>query len=336
MRRFRDLDPVPLGIIGTAVVAVVVAVSLQWNSLPFIDSATEYRAEFTETAGLREGDRVMVAGVRVGEVRALDLVGPVVVVTFSLDREIRLGDATTVDISTATVLGAKALEIDPGGNGALGEGAVIGLGHTTSPYQLTDVLGDLTRTAEDIDTDQLAASLATLSGTLQNTPDDLRAALDGVSRLSHSVASRDRSLRALLDSAASVTDVLAQRSGQVNTLIVDAGELLRELVERRTMIGELAGHVAGLSEQVSGLVQDNRDRLGPTLATLDSVLGVLNANSDSLQQAIERMAPYVTQLGEAVASGPFFNSYIQNLIPGDLLRPFVDAALAPYTMGAPR
>ncbi|MGW0041625.1 MCE family protein [Rhodococcus sp. NPDC003348] len=325
--RYRQRNTLRLGIIGTVLVLAAVLAGLQVRSLPFVASGAGYRALFLDTGGLRVGDAVRVAGVDAGRVTAIEIEGAAVAVAFRLDAPVRLGDRTRVDIATATVLGAKNLRVTPGGENPLRPGATIGTESTTSPYQLTEALGDLTDRAERIDTDRLAESMRVLTSTLRRVPDDVRAAVDGVGRLSATVADRDESLRGLLASAESVTGVLAERSGQIDTLLTDATAVLGELRDRRAVIDTLFDNVSALSRQLDGLVADNEAAIGPTLASLQSVLAVLQTNRASVAAAIERLGPYITELGEAVSSGPFFNSYIQNLIPGQVIAPFVRAAL---------
>ena len=60
---------------------------------------------------------------------------------------------------------------------------------------------------------------------------------------------------------------------------------------------------------------------------LAAVLAVLERNRDNIALAIDRLGPYATELGEAVASGPFFNSYIQNLLPMQIIEPALTRAL---------
>ena len=52
-------------------------------------------------------------------------------------------------------------------------------------------------TINDIDTDQLANSMRTLPEAFSETPANIRASLDGVTRLSQTVASRDEELKKL-------------------------------------------------------------------------------------------------------------------------------------------
>ncbi|MGU3432528.1 MCE family protein [Actinomycetes bacterium M1A6_2h] len=325
--RFRTRDTLRTGLIGTFVIVALVLSALNVTSLPFTGSGSTYKALFSDAGGLKTGAVVEVAGVQKGRVTAVSIEGNSVAVNFTVDGKIRMGTETRADIVTATVLGTKHLRITPAGDGRLSPKYTIGLDRTTSPYQLTDVLGDLTDTTEQIDTSQLTDSMRVLTQTLQQTPDDLGAALDGISRLSTTIASRDESLEQLLDKAQQVTGVLATRSDQVNTLIVDANTVLGELDSRRAVINELFDNVIRLATELSGVVADNEERLRPTLTSLQSVLDVLVKDKNSIGDALAKLAPYATELGEAVSSGPFFNSYIQNLIPGQIIDPFIRRAL---------
>ncbi len=324
------MNPVPIGIIGIAVTAALVLTALSYDKLPFFSGGTEYQALFPEAAGLSPGDRVMVAGVNVGKVSDVKLDGAQVRVSFTVGEDIKLGDATGADIKTSTILGRKALSVRPEGTGNLSTAAAIPQSRTTSPYSLTGALGDLSTTVGDLNTGQLSDSLKTLAATLQSTPPDLRSALDGLSRLSTSISSRDAMLQELLSNAESVTSVLAERSTQLNTLILDGNSLLAELDRRRQVISELFVNVRAVANQLTGLVRDNEAQLAPTLTRLNSVLDVLQKNKDNLSAGIDGLVKFQATLGEAVSSGPFFNAYVQNLIPGAQIKPLVDAALKPY------
>ncbi|MCD2107913.1 MCE family protein [Rhodococcus erythropolis] len=328
--RFQESAALRLGIVGTILIVLVTTASLELRSLQFVSSGSTYSALFTDTGGLKAGDSVRVAGVTSGTVTKIDIDGTAVSVGFTVNESIVLGEQSRADIATATLLGTKELRVTPDGTGRLSRGSTIGLDHTSSPYNLTDALGDLTDTSQSIDTDQLAESMRSLTRTLERTPNDLRAAVDGVAALSDTVNSRDDAIRQLLTNAEHTTTLLAERSDQINLLIVDANNILGELDSRRIAVETLFANISSLANHLTGLVHDNESELAPTLTRLESVLDVLRNNKDSIAGAIEGLGPYVTELGEAVASGPFFNSYIQNLIPGQIIAPYVDAALQRY------
>ncbi len=116
-------------------------------------------------------------------------------------------------------------------------------------------------------------------------------------------------------------------TAQVDGLIVDAELILRELDLRQRSLATLFGNVNALSVELTNLVADNETQLAPTLERVDAVLDVLTRNRDNIALAIARLGPYATELGEAVASGPFFNSYIQNLLPLEVIEPALTDAL---------
>ncbi|MFA5608303.1 MAG: MlaD family protein, partial [Leucobacter sp.] len=83
-----------IGTIGVTAVAVVAVGALQYHRLPFMNTDKQYSAYFAESSGLSSGAAVQVSGFRVGEVTDVRLDGPRVVVTFQVDKDIRIGNRT--------------------------------------------------------------------------------------------------------------------------------------------------------------------------------------------------------------------------------------------------
>ncbi|MGW6376842.1 MCE family protein [Rhodococcus sp. NPDC055112] len=329
MTKPRERDPVQIGIIGLVVAGSLVIAGMQYDQLPFISGGGQYTAHFADAGGLMTGDEVTVSGVNVGTVDKVDLDGPQVLVTFTVQDGIALGDETSAAVKTNTILGRKSLKVTPAGGGTLRKSETIPLERTNSPYSLNDALGDLSNTVSDLDTDQLNNSLNAMSDTLQDTPPELRTALDGVTRLSASINSRDESLRELLHRAEGVTGILATRSDQINALLVDGNQLLGELDRRRNAISELIVNISAVSRQLSGVVQDNQEQIKPTLEKLNSVVAVLQENKDNIGKALDGLGPYATALGESVGSGPFFMAYVANFQVGAMTQTFTDSLVWP-------
>ncbi|KAA0021937.1 MCE family protein [Antrihabitans cavernicola] len=321
-------NPVNVGIVGIVVGLMIVIATLQYDRLPFLRSGITYTADFADAGGLLPGDQVEVAGIKVGKVEKISLDDQKVLTRFTVSEGIQLGDKTTAAIKTNTVLGRKSLTITPAGEGAIDRDDTIPLDRTTSPYSLTDALGDLSNTVHDLDTAQLSNTLNAMSDSLQNTPAPLRSALDGISRLSESINARDESLRQLLNKAKDVTQILADRGGQINALLLDGNQLLGELDRRRASISELISNISSVSQQLSGVVNDNQQQMRPTLDKLNSVVAVLQKNKDNLGKALDGLAPYANTLGEAVASGPYFQAYVSN-INGFYTQTLADALVWP-------
>jgi phospholipid/cholesterol/gamma-HCH transport system substrate-binding protein len=202
----------------------------------------------------------------------------------------------------------------------------IPMTRTSSPYSLSDAVGELTTNTTGTDTAQLNQSLDTLSQTLDEIAPQLGPTFDGLSRLSQSLNSRNETLGDLLKSASSVTGILSERSQQVNSLILNANDLMSVLVDRRQAIVDLLANTSAVSQQLVGLVEDNEAELAPTLERLNKVNEVLVRNRDNLAQAIPGAAKYQGILSEAVSSGAYYTAYVPNFNPGALLQPFLDYA----------
>lgn len=313
-RTFAERDPVALGVIGTAVlVAAVVGAFLA----PTAIGGRRFVAEFAEVAGLGGGDPVVVSGMKVGTVDGVALDGDRVDVTFSVtDKEVRLGDATSAAIKAETALGRKELALTPSGAGELRR---IPLSRTAVPYDVTDALSDVTKNVSQVDTGQVSNALDTLSDTFKGTPPQVRAVLDGLSRISATVSSRDVALRDLLVHADNISGVLAQRNGQLVKILTQGSSLLAELSRRNAAIRSLLTNSVAVSDQLSGLVADNKAQLDPSLQQLDDLLAVLQQNRDRLDQVLDRTGPLVRELGETVGSGPFADTQVGNLVPTNLV-----------------
>jgi phospholipid/cholesterol/gamma-HCH transport system substrate-binding protein len=326
MKSFSERNLMAVGVIGVSIVVVIVIAALQYHRLPFLNTDREYSAYFAEASGLSSGAAVQVAGFRVGEVTGVGLDGPRVIVRFKVKKDVRFGDRTEVAVKTKSLLGAKVLEVTSRGDAAL-EGP-IPLERTTPAYQLPDALGDLATTVSGLNTDQLDSSLSTLADTFADTAPDLKAALDGAARFSEVLNERDAELRGLLENANKATTVLAERSEQVVSLIASTNALLEELESQSSALDQISGNISALSQQVSGFIDENDETLKPALEKLNGVLAIIDNRKGRIQESIKLLNSYAMSLGESVASGPYFKAILANLLPGQFIQPFVDAAFS--------
>jgi phospholipid/cholesterol/gamma-HCH transport system substrate-binding protein len=310
--------PVPLAVGGLAVLVVVVL--LAFNAPALLSTATTFRADFTEAAGLQAGDLVTIAGVEAGRVGAVRLDGDHVRVTFAVE-DAWVGDQTSASIQIRTLLGAKYLALDPQGSGPLDSATPIPLARTASPLDVVAAFDGLSGTIDRLDTKQLATSLETLAATFRDTPGEVRGALDGLSRLSTTVAGRDDEIRELLAGTHRLSGVLAARTDDVTALLADGNRLLAELQRRQDAIARLLTGTRRLAQQLTGLVADNQAQLRPTLETLGRVVDVLQRNQDDLAATIKNEAVFIRLFTNAVGSGRWFDSYICGLLPTPTIGP---------------
>jgi phospholipid/cholesterol/gamma-HCH transport system substrate-binding protein len=323
----RSISPDRLairGIVGTTALVLVVLAALNINKLPLIGNSDVLHVEFEEAGGLKSGDAVMISGAQVGKVRDIHLTGDHVTADIVItDGDVELGDRTEARIVTMTLLGRAAVALEPRGSGELGAGDSIPLERTSSPYNLTSTLNQLTETSQAIDKQQLAEALEQASSTLSASSPALAPALDGVTALSTAVSANDDELRSLLDRADRVTGLLASRDRQIASLLGAGRSLLSELDARHEVIVDLLHSARGLASQLRLMLRDTDYVLGPALEELDGVIDVLNRNKENLQASITGLRGYATAFGEAVSSGPWFDAYIQNLTSPASMAPII-------------
>jgi len=141
-------NPFWLGVVATVTLVALVLVTLGFGALGLGQS--RYAAEFAQSGDVRAGDSVRVAGMDVGQVTDTRLEYDHVLVSFRVDRRVRLGADTVAAIKLATLLGSRYLELHPAGTRQLPGGRIV-LAHTSVPYDLQQVLQTGTPLLEDLD-----------------------------------------------------------------------------------------------------------------------------------------------------------------------------------------
>ncbi|MFD9892308.1 MCE family protein [Amycolatopsis sp. NPDC059027] len=313
MKSFQKRNPVPIALAGIAVLVLGFIAALNSDSLPLIGGGTTYSADFAEAAGLQKDNDVRIAGVKVGKVSDIKLDGANVKVSFKV-KDAWIGDKTNAAIKIKTVLGQKYLALDPQGQGTQNPSATIPRDRTMSPFDVLDAFRGLSSTVDNINTDQLAKSFDTISQTFGNTPQDVKGALTGLSRLSDTIASRDQQLSNLLANTRQVSQTLVDRDAEVQKLLGDGNKLLDEISRREAAISSLLAGSKQLASQLQGLIDDNDKQLNPVLTQLDQLTSMLQRNQDSLAQGIAKFAPFIRVFTNTVGTGHWFDNYICGLV----------------------
>jgi phospholipid/cholesterol/gamma-HCH transport system substrate-binding protein len=324
MRTLQPANRVRTGVLAIALVALVVGVGQSFGSLPMVFATAHYYAQFTDSGGLSKGDKVRLVGMDVGTVQDIAIDGDHALMTFTTGTH-RIGTESRLAIRTDTLLGKKVLEIEPRGSTPLHPNGVLPLGQSTTPYQVYDAFFDVTKAAAGWDIDTVKQSLKVLSQTINQTSPHLSAALDGVAKFSDIIGKRDEELKHLLTEARKVASVLGDRSKQINALLRNTQVLLAAFNQRGKAIDALLANVSAFSSQVQGLIHDNPN-LHHLLEQLRTVTGVLAEHKNDVVSVLNTLRSYTAALSEAVGSGPYFKVMIGNLLPYQILQPWVDAA----------
>jgi len=314
VKPLRDRNQAGVGAVTLVLIVLAVLAAFNADDLPIIGGGTTYTAEFSELAGLKPGNEVRLAGVKIGDVRRVQLARNKVLVDFRV-RDVSLGDRSRVTIEIKTLLGDKYLAVTSEGEARQDPNEPIPRGRTLAPFDVVPAVSQLAQTVGEIDTDTLAQSFRVISDSFANSPQHMKDALTGLSQLSATLSTRDDELAELLGNAATVSRTLADRDAQLQKLFADAALLLDELSRRRAAVGALLTGTKELADQLQGLVADNQKQLRPALEELGKVTTILQRNQDNLSEGLRSLAPFVRMFNNVIGNGRWFEGYICGLLP---------------------
>jgi phospholipid/cholesterol/gamma-HCH transport system substrate-binding protein len=255
------------------------------------DSRT-FHAQFTNVSGLRVGDDVKVAGVRVGRVQSIEVSDGGARVGFQLVDEQPLLDTTDVVMRYQNLLGQRYLALVPHGRTGreLEAGDTVPVGRTSPGFDLTELLNGfrpLFEVLKPADVNQLATSMVQV---LQGEGGTVESLLQQTTRLTNFVADRDQVIGSVLTNLTPVLQNLAGQDTQLSSTVKELRLLMTGLAKDRKAIGASIDGVGRLVGSTSDLLQDAR---GPAVAAVRQFVTV----SDMLARSRHRLVHAVKALG---------------------------------------
>ena len=314
MRKFRERN---LAIVATiSAVVLVIAGLFALNFAKFTE--TSYSVILPTAVGLEPGNVVTIAGVRVGSVSSLQLEGNSAKVNFSLTGSHHLGRGTRVDVKVLNPVGVEYLELTPAGPGTL-QGP-IPENQTSIPGTLVSDLNQLTTQTQQTNIPQLVQALKVITDTVAaNSPQQTKAALDGVAKLSAVLAGRQQELENLVTQADQLTGVLNSHSAQLVDLLGQSSNLLAVLDQRKAALNALLTTTSSLTGQLDHIISGDSSVLQPLLANLNAVSAFLAKDSSNVSQAIPLLAAFSRYSANVAGSGPFADFVAPTLVVPDNL-----------------
>lgn len=199
-----------LGVLSAFIVTVVLAATALVYFFPF--GVREYRVRQYVTAGLKSGDSVRLAGVDVGQVRAVGLEGDHVLVKFEIRDNIRVGDQSATEVKLLTPVGGHYLELRLKGKEPLGDKPIpVERSHSPfdefgdnkpqdplserKPWEVLDAVGAATGQFKQINVGNLHKILDVLTKALDSQPDVIRVTLDAFAKVIDLLVAREDQLR---------------------------------------------------------------------------------------------------------------------------------------------
>ncbi|WP_209448809.1 MCE family protein [Rhodococcus qingshengii] len=276
-----------LFLIATAAVAVVVLTGATAVERMGTNHISAY---FSNTAGLYEGDRVMILGVEVGAIDKITPEGDQVRVEMSYDNRYPIPvDAGAVIVAPTLVTG-RYIQLAPvyTGGPTLSDGATIGLERTASPVEFDEVKKQIVTLARDVGTTpenpdgSLAEFVSTTADTLDGNGATLNRSLSRLSEAVHTLDEGSHDLFATVENLQRVTSALAGNDRQIVGFTGQLGELSRFLDDNRTELDAALSSMSTTFDEVTSFIADNRELLKTDVAKLNTITGLLVDREDAL------------------------------------------------------
>ncbi|MFM8598398.1 MAG: MlaD family protein [Mycobacterium sp.] len=297
-RTLEDLNKTAVGLVALAVITAVLA------GLVIITRVgpgyRRYTAEFTQAAALLPKNPVTVAGIQVGTVTGMKLVGDRVRVDMKVQNDVALGADTRATIMVTTILGSRYVALYPGGDGSLPDNT-IDLDHTAVPYDLQQALQDVAVTYGEVDTDDLARAIELLGRQIESMPPLIPRAMDNLKKLSTVMADRRAQFGSMLTTMDLVTTTLRRQQSSIGSMVRQGQQLLGEFVLRRAAFHAMLQSLTQLVTLLDDTVVEDRDQLESLLTDVKWLSGLLAQRDDMLRNILQS-APLALR-GVANASG---------------------------------
>lgn len=262
---------------------LVVATAATW--LVFVTLRREvqgptntYSAMFTDASGLKIGDDVRIAGVRVGRVDSIDLDGTLARVTFRVEKNQHIYNDTTASVTYQNIIGQRYLGLSPGTaqqHTLLADKDRIPLQRTTPSFDISNLLNGFQPLFALLSPQQVDNLTNGIIQALQGDSGSVLTLITQTSTLAETLAGPDAVLGDVINNLNEVTTVLAKQNTNLQTLIGQSRDIMVTLASRRDA---LVASVGSINSAVGRLAQ------------------IVTAIYPNLQQLITRDPGFLAQL----------------------------------------
>lgn len=298
-------------------------------------SARTYEADFASVSGLRTGDDVRAAGVKVGRVERIALHDSSRArVRFTLSSDQPLYDTTTMVVRYQNLLGQRYLSLLRGADGGrrLADGALVPQARTDPGFDLTALLNGFEPLFSSIEPDQVNQLATSIISVMQGEGGTVESLLSETATLTDHLADKDEVLGEVLDNLTPVLENLAAHGGELDSTVDELGALMTRLAKERTSIGDSIDGIGELSRATSSLLEEARPDLTRDVASLRRTAELLAKTRKELAEAFETLPLTTGAFARPMSYGTWLNMHICNMgteLEGRLIN--VGSPAGPYS-----
>ena len=319
MKSFRDRNPYAVGIVSVLLLGAATGFAFLVGLLNLLENTYSMEGVFADASGLRSGDDIKVAGVKVGRVTDIevDRASGNVRVKWVVDQGIDVGDDAGAEIALSSLLGAKHIRINDAESGDTmmadlpSEQRVVPLERTKVPYDLFELTRVATEGIQELDTEGLNAFLVDLADITEGKAATLDDLLTGIREVGGAINDRDQKFESLLDQADRLSATLSDKDDEIIALLDSSSQILDLIVARRNDLAIALGESADAVTELDRLISDNKIKIDSILDSLAPTLDVVAANQDDIDRTLAWLGPALLQQSRGGGQGPWADIFVR-------------------------
>jgi virulence factor Mce-like protein len=261
-----------------------------------------YRAQFSDVAGLVEGDEVRIAGVRVGQVTGIGLADdhdrPTAEVELQVSADVPIPAAVRATIKYRNLVGQRYISLTEG----------EGSGGRT--LELTTLFGGFRPLLQALSPADMNRVSFEIIQVFQGEGGTVESLLDHVASLTSSLADKDAVIGSVIDNLNAVMSSVAARDQQLSGLIVSLQEFVTGLAGDRDAIFDSLQTIDTLATTTSGFLEEARPPLAADIQALGDLSTNLADSGDVLEGFLQLAPTKIDLITRTAINGSWFNFFM--------------------------
>ncbi|TWD79519.1 phospholipid/cholesterol/gamma-HCH transport system substrate-binding protein [Kribbella amoyensis] len=252
----------------------------------FFDDDYTVRASFAESGGIFSGAEVTYRGQPVGRVGELKLLDDGVEVDLDIEKNVKVPNDLVAVVANRSAIGEQYVDLQPRRDEGpyLKDNSTIARADTAVPIDTTELLLNLDQLVNSVDKDSLRTTVKELGDALRGKGGDLQKIIDSSGLL---ISDADANVAQTIKLINDGNTVLATQVGSgdaIRTWAKNLALLSDTLVGSDADLRKVIDQGSGASEQLSGLISENRADIAVLLGNLLTVNEMTTVRLDAVEQ----------------------------------------------------
>ncbi len=272
----------------------------------------EYKAVFGDVTGLLPGNEIRIAGVRVGQVKKIELDKDLALVTFDVPGDRTVAQSTVARLRYRNIVGERYIALTEGTGSAesLKDGATIPLSQTRNALDLTVLFNGFQPLFQALDPGTVNEAAFEIIQTLQGEGGTIESLMARTASLTNTLADRDAVIGRVLTNMEQVLAVVDDRSGELSDLVLSLKALATGFAQDRVAIGQSLAGISDLTSATASLLSDLRPPLKDDIVQLRALADTLGDSKGVVDGVLQRLPGKLNTIIGTATYGSYFNFYL--------------------------